>query len=474
MGVEDKRQEYSGSELLERHPNLKYSKLDQITRFEEERVDGSNNITRISLYRGKEVERLFKVVYCKEFEFRAGNENLSRAYDRDPARLFRTEDNSYNTLENTCMTQWLPRVMGKDPDNLKLYLSEMKGVSSQDRLLNSKKLDDDLEEMQIILTDAVKKYGIIEGALLSHKDKFKPTNDYSVERRLQRLTDYVGTILRHSDSKLANEKSTGTLIELARERYQSRGINLPHLLGDIANTSCGLVNTLRPSVGDARLRHLFSNVHGFGTIDNEYMGWHPRVHTLVTLTNDIAGISRPKDQDLRAFISTYLAYYDVAFEQYQEIDTNKKDNKGFKKRNMIKNLNRKIRKSSNKNKRIIEEASKNNVIDRVFLEYIAMDIEENIHMYASCLRSSEEALQSWVKEIEGYTVENMIQYRLDRIQDNFNLFIGEKENFLDSVEEATTFAFESLLTKYALLLDRLDIVKIESPLLRSHGGSYRK
>ena len=407
-----------------------------------------------------EIDGLIK----KIFDGRTDDESLLRVYERNPELAFSREVKIYGLTGNSPNKHFIPEFTASPGENA-FYLSLIKTRSERHNLVRAHNSQNEGEKNKLLF-DAAKSYGIFSG-LLQRMDKefvelvrVDPTfkggkESYTPERRFDRLNDYLKPILCYANPTLDPELPTFKIIKEVRSQHTI--IDVTEVLLKIAQTSSRLINNLRLGHGDARPQHLFrgssGKVEDFKIIDIERLGMHPRYHDLSTLISMEAGISRPSDENFAMFVATYMAH--------REAIVNTKDKGRLNTGRMPRGVRRLEVLPEDQMIKKVGEAN----VARAMLEVLVMDIEENLHIDSSNKRYTPERRQSLVSGIVGYSEEDMLKGRLERVVADFNYFTENQKWFRAHAGEDTNLAFEGLLSNYALLIQELGIAEVPTKLL---------
>lgn len=458
-------------ETLKRNPGLAPQLQQEVSYSLEQAIDEGRSDTCRVRYFNDEGRLLFWPSSPKDHHkivrkgVTASHGSTVREADRNPDTAFRNEVRCYQDFHGTEAGKWFAELLEANVPSRTLYLSEIEGESYRDRLSKAHNTGDE-EERNRLIVEAAHHYGLFGGILSHNTAKLEESSRYSKERRSRRLKDYLAIIVKERFPKI--EGSDADILLQRTARRVKAGINITSKLDDIVKVSYDMVNDLRTAHGDARPQHMIiysRRHHQRFVLDPERTNIrHPRITDLVTLTSMEAGISRPSEENLPFVVATFLASYNAGVNGYRKKRRNRKRNRP----SGVNTVRKHIRQGNYKQMEQLAGGAK--TVHLALLEYLAMDIEENLHLDATNRRMGPDLRRAMCSGIQNWNEEDMLSGRMNMIQKDFDYITTYEGRLKKHAGAANYHTFRNHARDYAILLTALGIGEFDTPLLESYEG----
>ncbi len=385
-----------------------------------------------------------KVLFGKEF-FHTTDPSPDYQEARDPNRLFMWELRSTKLITSQVGQNLVPTIVGYSPEQLILLFEFLDGPSDRELLLQARSDADEAAKKDLVYKRA-RNIAIFDGRLQARATAFatsvpRQTAPSSTEKARQ-IADYLRIIVGYAHRKTTPSEeiiqSSERFAKFVESHYHVK--DLFDKVNEVVQHSVALQQKYVLQHGDCRVQHAI----GERLVDLGNLGYHPQGYDLVTYLHAEGGIS---ELGTASQLPQLLGYF-LAYEKEAKRDADQR-RKGIAELDLLgkEDIARRIR-----------------MEDRLpfIANFLAIDIEESLHLDACNKRYPASVRAEIIGRIPGYTEEEMMQRRLENIEEAFGLV---KENNLLWGHLPQASGIRDYFYHFADLLQRLEIIHLEQGVL---------
>ncbi len=395
---------------------------------------------RLLKKRGDAIDRRLLV---KEFFFDLDPEPRY-GEDHDPNRLFTRELRNTNRIYHNVGRGLVPRVEGYHPDRFLLFFKYVQHSPNRTRLIDALQ-ERNHQQAKGLKLEAARLIGTFNGKVQGRASFFQHElyeKRYTDEKRKRRILDWLSRSVEYDLRRQGNEvpSGSGRLHDFIRRRFD---LDILERVTEIVEQTGALGHIYRLQHGDCRAHH----IKGGTFIDLERFGYHPHGFDLAAYCSAEGGIASLPYEQMDIMLAYFLAFEDAA----------------------LRGNNIELRKLHSLKKNEVTELAERRGLDKFRVQFLALDLEEQVHMHACNVRYSDSQRAGLIEGIPNHDTERMLTARFERVKENLEHVAADVSfSKMCSPEEGQRY-----FGLWARLLQDLKLVDLSEEVLSLPGTESR-